>query len=201
MQLPKPLKQLIESFEKLPGIGPKSAARLAFYMLHVPQTQLDEMSEAVANLKKNTVTCSVCLNVSDAEPCLICRENTRDHALICVVEQPLDIIALERNGRYRGVYHVLHGAISPLNNIGPDEIHIDELINRVKNSKIDEVILATSLTMEGEATAMYLSQSIRQAVGASVKISRIAHGLPVGSDLEYADELTLQKAMEGRREY
>lgn len=201
MQLPKPVRNLIEALEKLPGIGPKSAARLTFYMLHVPQDQLNELATSVSELKSKTVTCSICLNVSDTQPCVICGNNSRDKMTVCVVEQPLDIVALERSDKYKGIYHVLHGAISPLNNIGPDEIHINELIIRLKKGGISEVILATSLTMEGEATAMYLSRLIRQQTGVSVKITRIAHGLPIGADLEYADELTLQKAMEGRREF
>lgn len=201
MQLPPPIKNLIESFEKLPGIGPKSAARLAFYLLHVPQKELDDFSSAIKNLKLETVTCTTCLNVSQNDPCTVCQDSTRDQAMVCVVEQPLDILAVERTGKYKGVYHVLHGAISPLNNIGPDEIHIEELLSRIRKNTIKEVILATSLTMEGEATAMYLSKAIRQIDEAGVKISRIAHGLPVGADLEYADELTLEKAMMGRTLY
>lgn len=201
MLLPKAIKNLINSFEKLPGIGPKSAARLTYYLLHVPQSELDEFSEAVKNLKLNTVTCSICLNISESEPCSICNDSNRDKTIICVVEQPLDLLALERANKYNGRYHVLHGAISPLNNIGPDEIHISELITRAKNGDISEIILATSLTMEGEATSMYIAKMLRQYDSHSVKISRIAHGLPVGADLEYADELTLGKAMEGRREY
>ncbi|MBI3385097.1 recombination protein RecR [Candidatus Gottesmanbacteria bacterium] len=201
MVLPKAIRNLITSFEKLPGIGPKSAARLTYYLLHVPQSELDEFSEAVKNLKLKTVTCSICLNVSETEPCSICADGGRDKETICVVEQPLDIVALEKANKYKGRYHVLHGAISPLNNIGPDEIHIEELLNRAKNDDINEIILATSLTMEGEATAMYLAKAIRQQDSHHVKITRIAHGLPVGADLEYADELTLGKALEGRREY
>jgi recombination protein RecR len=201
MQLPLPIKRLIEAFERLPGIGPKSAARLTFYLLHVPQSELEELSESVKNLKLKTVTCTTCLNISEADPCSICGSSERNKSMVCVVEQPLDILAIERSGKYKGVFHVLHGAISPLNNIGPDEIHIEELLNRIKTTEIGEVILATSLTMEGEATSMYIARSIRQLGMGSVKISRIAHGLPIGSDLEYADELTLEKAIEGRREY
>lgn len=201
MLLPRAIRNLITSLEKLPSIGPKSAARLTYYLLHVPQSELDEFSEAVKNLKLKTVTCSICLNVSETEPCAICVDRSRDSATICVVEQPLDLLALERANKYKGRYHVLHGAISPLNNIGPDEIHISELLSRAKDSGINEIILATSLTMEGEATAMYIAKAIRQQDSHHVKISRIAHGLPVGADLEYADELTLGKAMEGRREY
>lgn len=201
MLLPRAVQKLIERLERLPGIGPKSAARLVFYLLHVPQTELEELADAVLNLKLKTITCTICLNVSEQNPCSICGDVARDQRVVCVVEQPLDIVALERAGRYKGVYHVLHGAISPLNSIGPDEIHIAELLSRLKQDQINEVIISTSFTMEGEATAMYLAKAIRQLASNSVRISRIAHGLPVGADLEYADELTLSKALEGRREY
>lgn len=201
MRVPKPIQNLTEALEKLPGIGPKTAQRLTYYLLHVPQSQLDELALAAGNLKKETVFCSICLNIGEHNPCDICSDQTRDKSLVCVVEQPLDILALEKGGKYKGVYHVLHGAISPLNNIGPDELHIEELLDRIKNTTITEVILATNPTMEGEATAMYLAKAIRQWGKNSVKISRIAHGLPVGADLEYADEVTLEKALEGRREY
>lgn len=201
MVLPRAVQKLIEKLERLPGIGPKSAARLVFYLLHVPQNELEELAESVLNLKLKTVTCSICLNISEQDPCSICGDAFRDKGMICVVEQPLDIIALERSGNFKGVYHVLHGAISPLNSIGPDEIHIAELLERIKRSETTEVIISTSFTMEGEATAMYLAKAIRQKGLDFVKISRIAHGLPVGADLEYADEVTLSKALEGRREY
>ncbi|MBI3980430.1 recombination protein RecR [Candidatus Microgenomates bacterium] len=201
MVLPRAVQKLIEKLERLPGIGPKSAARLVFYLLHVPQNELEELAESVLNLKLKTVTCSICLNISEQNPCSICGDAFRDKGTICVVEQPLDIIALERSGNFKGVYHVLHGAISPLNSIGPDEIHIAELLERIKRSETSEVIISTSFTMEGEATAMYLAKAIRQKGLDFVKISRIAHGLPVGADLEYADEVTLSKALEGRREY
>lgn len=201
MQLPLPVKKLIEALERLPGVGPKSAARLTFYLLHVPQSELEAFSDAVRNLKLKTVTCTTCLNVSESDPCTICGSTDRLKSIVCVVEQPLDVVAIERSGKYKGVFHVLHGAISPLNNIGPDEIHIEELMSRIKKGGIEEVIIATSLTLEGEATAMYLAQSIRQLDVQSVRISRIAHGLPIGADLEYADELTLEKALEGRREF
>jgi len=201
MQIPKPVKDLIESFEKLPGIGPKTAQRLTFYLLHVPQGMLEEFASALVNLKKNTVLCSLCHNVAETDPCHICASQTRDHSVICVVEQPLDVLAFERGGKYNGVYHVLHGAISPLNNIGPDEIKIKELIKRIQeNAKISEVILATNSNMEGEATAMYIARELK-AQSAKLKITRLAHGLPIGGDVEYADEVTLQRAMEGRREY
>jgi len=198
MNLAKPVRKLIEAFERLPGIGPKTAARLTFYLLHVPQSELEEFAKALEKLKKDTVLCSVCFNVSETDPCPICSDRLRNQSIICVVEQPLDLLALEKTRDYKGAYHVLHGAISPLNNIGPDELHIRELLPRLKNSKIKEVILATNPNMEGEATAMYIAKLIKPL---GVKITRLAHGLPVGADLEYADEVTLSRAIEGRREY
>src|SRR3989344_2559450 len=199
--LARPLVRLIEAFEKLPGIGPKSAQRLTFYLLHVPQVEIEKFAEALTNLKKNTVECSTCFNVSETNPCSICEDQTRDAGIICVVEQPIDILSLERTGKYRGVYHVLHGALNPLANIGPDEIRLAQLLLRLKNqeSGIKEIILATNLSMEGESTAMYIQKQISNRN--TVKISRIAHGLPMGADLEYADEMTLSQALEGRREY
>jgi len=198
MNLPRPVRKLIESFEKLPGIGPKTAQRLTFYLLHVPQSQLETFAEALATLKKNTVLCSICHNVTDKDPCSVCSNQNRDKSIICVVEQPLDVLALEKTGEYQGVYHVLHGAISPLNNIGPDELHIRELLPRLKNREVKEVILATNPNMEGEATAMYLAKLIKPL---EIKVTRLAHGLPVGADIEYADEVTLSRAIEGRRKY
>lgn len=201
MNLPRSIRQLIESFEKLPGIGPKTAQRLVFYLLHVPQTQLDEFAQAVADLKKKTVLCSLCFNVAEQDPCLICTNQNRDKSTICVVEQPIDILVLEKAGSFKGVYHVLHGAISPLNNIGPDELYISQLIQRIKNSvePIKEIILAVNPNMEGEATAMYLSKEIKKL--GDFKITRLGQGLPTGADLEYADETTLAKALEGRKEF
>lgn len=204
MQLPRPIQKLIESFEKLPGIGPKSAQRLTFYLLHVPQPQLDEFGNALMSLKKNTVLCSLCFNVSETDPCLVCTDATRDKSVICVVEQPLDVLALEKTGKYKGLYHVLHGAISPLNNIGPDELYIRQLLDRISGNQqlISEIILATNPTMEGEATAMYIAKEIRLIThNSQLKISRLGQGLPTGGDLEYADEITLSQALEGRREY
>lgn len=203
--LPKSVEKLIENFEKLPGIGPKTASRLTFYLLHVPQTQLDQFGDAVESLKKNTVFCSVCLNIGESDPCVICEDTQRDGSIVCVVEQPIDILSIEKTGKFEGVYHVLHGAINPLNNIGPDEIRIAELITRVKSGTIKEVILATNPNMEGEATAMYIKREISnlksQISNLEIKITRLAHGLPVGGDIEYADEVTLSNAVEGRREY
>lgn len=204
--LARPLQKLIEAFERLPGIGPKTAQRLAFYLLHVPQGEMEKFAEALVNLKKNTVLCSVCFNVSEADPCEICSSPSRDKSIICVVEQPIDILSLERTGKFNGVYHVLYGAINPLQNIGPDEIKIVELMRRVKNTTqpVKEIILATNPNMEGEATAMYIQKQLSVVSPQSsdrIKVTRLAHGLPVGADLEYADEVTLSRALEGRREY
>lgn len=204
--LPKTLARLIESFEKLPGIGPKTAQRLAFYLLHVPQEELEALAETLTNLKKHTVLCSICKNVSENDPCTICSNPSRDQGIICVVEQPTDLLSIEKTGKYKGLYHVLHGAIDPLNNIGPDEIYIQDLVRRTKNQepKIKEVILATNPNMEGEATAMYIAKQLREQSTINkqqLTISRIAHGLPIGADIEYADEVTLTRALEGRREY
>jgi len=203
MTLAKPIRRLIEAFERLPGVGPKTAARLTFYLLHVPQSELDEFAGALSSLKKETVLCSICQDVAESDPCQICSDPARDKSMICVVEQPLDVLALERAGNYNGVYHVLHGVISPLNNIGPEEIYIRQLLERITNhqSLITEVILATNPNMEGEATAMYIKKEIEQLSNSAIKITRLAHGLPVGGDLEYADEVTLSRAIEGRREY
>lgn len=199
--LPRSVEKLIESFEKLPGIGPKSASRLTFYLLHVPQRDLDQFGEAIQKLKSTTVFCSKCFNIGESDPCVICSSPQRDESTVCVVEQPIDILSIEKTGKYKGVYHVLHGSINPLNNIGPDEIRIAELLKRLDSDTIKEVILATNLSLEGEATAMYIRGEIRKTVRYNVRLSRLAHGLPVGADLEYADELTLTRAIEGRDEY
>lgn len=198
--LPKAISRLIESFEKLPGIGPKTAQRLAFYLLHVPEDELNQFANNLSSLKSNTVLCSVCKNVAENDPCSICSDPRRDQDLICVVEQPTDVLALERTGKYRGLYHVLHGAIDPLNNIGPDELYINDLLKRLKNQKVDEIILATNPNMEGEATAMYIHKQLT-INNLQLAITRLAHGLPVGADIEYADDVTLSRALEGRREY
>jgi len=202
MKTPKAIQNLIESFEKLPGVGPKSAQRLTFYLLHVPQHELDKFSQAVAELKNQTILCTVCYTVDETDPCSICSDPKRDQRLVCVVEQPLDVLALEKSGKYQGVYHVLHGKIDPLNNIGPDEIFIRQLLSRIKHeeSVINEIILATNPTMEGEATAMYLAKQLK-AISEELKITRIGRGLPIGADLKYADSTTLDRAMEGRSEY
>lgn len=200
MQIPKTIQKLIESFERLPGVGPKTAQRLTFYLLHVPQSELDNFSSSLSNLKKDTIICSTCNMIDEVNPCSICSSKTRDKTTICVVEQPLDVLALEKNGNFKGIYHVLHGKIDPLNNIGPDEIFISSLLQRLKREDIKEVILATNPTMEGEATAMYIAKQVK-AQKQDIKITRIGRGLPVGADLEYADDITLQRAMEGRSEY
>ncbi len=201
MRIPKPIQNLIESFEKLPGIGPKTAQRLTFYLLHVPQGELDKFANALQNLKKETILCSNCFMIDEINPCSICDNKARNHSLLCVVEQPLDVLALEKGRSYKGVYHVLHGKIDPLNNIGPDEIYIPQLIKRIKDTdEISEVILATNPTMEGEATAMYIAKQLK-IINLKVKVTRIGRGLPVGADLEYADDVTLQRAMEGRSQY
>ena len=202
MRIPKAIQNLIESFERLPGIGPKTAQRLTFYLLHVPQIELDKFSAAVQNLKKQTILCSVCFTIAESDPCDICQDERRDKSTVCVVEEPLDVLALERSGKYNGMYHVLHGKIDPLNNIGPDEIYIKQLMDRIMNheSRIMEVILATNPTMEGESTAMYIAKELRTK-NSELRITRIGRGLPTGADLEYADELTLERAMEGRSEY
>jgi len=205
MTLARPLQNLIDAFERLPGIGPKTAQRLAFYMLHVPQEQLDLFADALSNLKKNTKECSRCFNVSETDPCPICSSNNRDQSLIAVVEQPIDILAVERSGKFHGLYHVLHGRIDPLNNIRPEDIRITQLTQRVLNGiqgnlKVTEVILALNPDMEGEATCMYLFKKLRMA-NETIQITRLAHGLPTGASIEYADETTLGRAFEGRREY
>ena len=208
MRIPKAISSLIESFEKLPGIGPKSAQRLTYYLLRVPQSELNDFSNNLINLKKNTVLCSVCKNVGETDPCNICSDNLRDKETVLVVENPLDLMAFERSGKYRGLYHVLHCAINPLDNIGPDEIYISDLITRLTNKKssIDEIIIATNPTMEGEATAMYLTREIKKiqekdtVAGVTIKITRLGMGIPTGADLEYADDVTLTQALEGRRE-
>lgn len=204
--IPRPIKKLIESFEKLPGVGPKTAQRLTFYLLHVPQEQLDIFAESLKTLKRSTVLCSKCFNISETDPCGICRSPERDEGIICVVEQPLDLLALEKTGKYKGLYHVLHGAISPINNIGPEELYLAQLMPRLEDGRVREVIIATNPTMEGEATGMYIANEISKLKAQNsklqgLKVTRIARGLPTGGDLEYADDMTLMRAMEGRREY
>lgn len=205
MRLPKAVRDLTESFEKLPGIGPKTAQRLTFYLLHVPQDQLDSFAASLTGLKQNTLLCSICKNVDETDPCSVCSDRSRDQSLVMVVEQPLDLLAMERTGKYKGMYHVLHGAINPLENIGPDEIFIGELVKRVKeyDLEIKEIILATNPTMEGEATAMYIKRALGELGNGTgnIKITRLGVGIPTGADVEYADDVTLKYAIEGRREF
>ncbi|MHB1293354.1 MAG: recombination mediator RecR [Anaerolineae bacterium] len=193
---PKAVTRLIESFSRLPGIGPKTASRLAYYLLRAGQEEALVLSEALADLHARTVFCSVCYNISESNPCEICSDEARERDVICVVEEPLDVLAIENTGRYRGLYHVLHGHISPMERIGPDELRVRELLNRLQNDGVREVIVATNPTLEGDATAMYLSQAIAPL---RVKVTRIALGLPRGGDLEYADRVTLAEALAGRR--
>ena len=201
MKVPRPLLDLIESFQKLPGIGPKTAQRLTYYLLHVPQGELNSFSEALSLLKKNTVLCTECRNVAEADPCPICDDSGRDKESILVVEQPLDILAFEKTGRYKGVYHVLHGKISPLENIGPDEIYLSDLLKRAGNGKVKEIIVATNPTMEGDATALYIVKKVQEMGKKKRKliVTRLGMGVPTGADLEYADEITLTQALEGRK--
>ncbi|MDO5441519.1 MAG: recombination mediator RecR [Bacillota bacterium] len=193
----KPLTKLIAQLSKLPGIGGKTAQRLAFYILSLSEEEAFEIADAIKEAKTTMKYCSVCGNLTDVDPCPICNDNNRDHGVICVVESPKDVHAMERIKEYNGLYHVLNGAISPIDGIGPDDINLRSLIVRLQSEDVKEVILATNPTIEGEATAMYIAKLIKPA---GIKVSRIAHGIPVGGDLEYADEVTLSKAMEGRRE-
>lgn len=204
MKVPAPLSRLIENFEKLPGVGPKSAQRLSYYLLHVPQSYLDEFSESLARLKKDTVLCSICKNISESDPCGVCQDESRDKGVIMVVEQPLDILAFEKTRKFNGLYHVLHGSINPLENIGPEELFIESLISRIERNQglISEIIVATNPTMEGEATSMYITRKIKEKFppnGHTISVTRLGVGVPIGSALEFADETTLTQAMEGRR--
>lgn len=200
-KLPKAVTRLIEKFERLPGIGPKSAQRLVFYLLHNPDHELEDFAEKLTALKKETVMCEICHNVAERNPCDVCSDNSRDRTLLCVVEQPLDVLAIERSDTYQGLYHVLHGSISPLNNIGPDQLFLRDISKRLDG--VEELILATNPTMEGEATALYVTEMLKNnsdGIIQKVKITRIGHGLPIGADIEYADGVTLARALEGRRE-
>lgn len=197
MYYPEPISKLIDGFAKLPGIGPKTAARLAFFVLKMKEDDVLELAKALVNAKRNLHYCSNCYNITDVDPCHICRDTRRDQTVICIVQEPKDVIAMEKTKEFDGTYHVLHGAISPIEGIGPDELRITELIRRLQDETIQEIILATNPTIEGEATAMYISRLIKPS---GIRVTRIAHGLPVGGDLEYADEVTLAKALEGRRD-
>ena len=191
------IEKLIEAFEKLPSIGSKTAARLAFYILNASEGETAEFINAIENAKKNLKYCSKCYNISDTDPCTICGNPARDASTICVVEDVRDVVAMERTHEFKGVYHVLHGSISPMNGVGPDDIKIKELLSRLMDGQVKELILATNPRVEGEATAMYISKLVKPL---GIKVTRIAHGIPVGGDLEYTDEVTLSRALEGRRE-
>lgn len=193
--LPQPIAQLIEELSKLPGIGPKTASRLTFYLLRVSDEQVVALSEAVGQLKQNLVTCEQCYNIAESNPCSICADETRERSIVCVVEDPLDVVAIERTGAYKGLYHVLHGAISPVDGILPQDLRIGELLARLDKEPVEEIILATNPNSEGEVTAEYI---LRQVRGRPFRVTRLAQGLPMGGDLEYADEITLSRALEGR---
>jgi recombination protein RecR len=192
-----PVARLIEAFHKLPGIGPKTAQRLTYYLLRVPEQEARALAQAVVELKEKIVLCSVCQNVTEVDPCGICSDSQRDQATICVVEEPLDILAVERTRGYRGLYHVLHGVISPMDGVGPDDLKISQLVARLRNGDVREVIMATNPNLEGEATAMYIG---RLLAATGVRVTRLARGLPTGADLEYADDVTLTRAIENRQE-
>jgi len=197
MFYPEPISKLIEGFMKLPGIGPKTAGRLAFFVLSMKEDDVLDLAKALVNAKRQLHYCSVCNNITDIDPCHICRDKRRDGSIICVVQEPKDVVAMEKTREFEGYYHVLHGAISPMDGIGPEDIRIPDLLKRLGDEQVKEVILATNPNIEGEATAMYISRLIKPF---GIRVTRIAHGLPVGGDLEYADEVTLTKALEGRRE-
>lgn len=192
-----PIANLIEQLSHLPGIGRKTAQRLAFYILEMEDIDAEKLSKSIIDAKEKIRLCSICCNLTDEDPCNICRDSMRDKSIICVVEGAKDIIAMEKSREYKGQYHVLHGVISPMDNVGPDDIRVKELLNRLSKDEIKEIILATNPTVEGEATALYISRLIKPL---GIKVTRIAHGIPVGGDLEYFDEVTLAKAMDNRRE-
>ncbi|MDQ3008081.1 MAG: recombination mediator RecR [bacterium] len=199
-KLPRAVRRLIEKFERLPGVGPKSAQRLVFYLLHNPDAELEDFADRLLDLKRSTVLCSFCHNISETDPCEICEDQNRDETTLCVVEQPLDLLAIERSERFQGKYHVLHGSISPLNRVGPDQLYLRDISRRLEPVK--ELIFATNATMEGEATALYIIELLRQQYAGGelpFKVTRIGHGLPIGADIEYADGVTLARALEGRR--
>jgi recombination protein RecR len=212
MKVPKSVANLIEAFEALPGIGPKTAARLTYYLLHAPDSLSVKLADAARDLRTKTKICSICQNITETDPCEICEDPNRDRSIICVVEDPLDVWAIEKSGAFGGLYHVLHGVIAPLENIGPEDLRINELLRRLKSdntpgvgsdslgvSKVEvrELILATNPSMEGEATAMYIQRLVKPL---GIKITRIARGIPIGAELEYADEVTIRRALEGRKD-
>ena len=192
------INKLIQEFNKLPGIGPKSARRITYYLLRSSNEQIKPLAEAILSLKQKVTFCSVCFNLTESDPCTICRNSERDNNKICIVEQPQDILALEHTGIYKGLYHVLHGAISPTEGVGTEDIRINELLDRLRNNSVEEIILATNTNLEGEQTAMYLSQVLSPL---GIRVTRLARGLPFGTELEYADDVTLTRAIEGRQEF
>ncbi len=194
---PEPIQRLIEAFHRLPGIGPKSAQRLAYHILRASEQEASALAQAVLDVKQRIRLCSQCLNITEADPCSFCQDSRRDRTIVCVVEQPLDVLAIERSGGYRGLYHVLHGVLNPMDGVGPEHIHVRELVVRLQAGEIQEVIMATNPSLEGEATAMYIQRLVGPA---GVKVTRLARGLPSGADLEYTDDVTLARALEGRQE-
>ena len=195
--LPQPVQRLINELSRLPGIGPKSAARLTFYLLRASDDQALDLAQALQDLKERTQFCSVCFNITEENPCLICADDSRDQTVLCVVEEPLDVLAIERSRAYNGRYHVLHGAISPVEGVGPEDLRVAELVERVEQGNFRELILATNPTLEGESTALYIQRRLARE---ELRLTRLARGLPVGGDLEYTDEITLGRALEGRQE-
>jgi recombination protein RecR len=193
-----PVARLVDEFHRLPGIGPKTAQRLAYYLIRMPEEQARSLAEAVLAVKERIILCTRCFNLTEEDPCSICSDASRDQSAICIVEEPLDVLALERTHAYKGLYHVLHGVISPMNGIGPDDLKIQPLLGRLRAGQVEEIILATNPNLEGEATAMYVHRLISPL---GVKVTRPARGLPVGGDLEYADEVTLGRAIEGRQAF
>lgn len=202
MRLPKAIENLIEALERLPGIGPKTAARLGFYLLRVPEEERQALGQSVLAVGYETQLCDRCFNIGESNLCAVCADESRDYSVICVVEDPLDLISFEKTGKYHGIYHVLHGVISPLEHVGPENLKIAELLPRL-GQQVREVILALNPSLEGEATAMYIRKEIRRqaAIDKEIRITRLASGIPTGGDLEYADALTLTKALEGRQDY
>ncbi len=194
---PEPIQRLIEAFHRLPGIGPKSAQRLAYHVLRAPEQEAAALAEALLDVKHRIRLCSTCMNITESDPCGLCTDDRRDRTTICVVEQALDVLAIERSGGYKGLYHVLHGVLNPMDGVGPEDIHVRELVVRLQSGEAHEVIMATNPSLEGEATAMYIQRLIGPA---GVKVTRLARGLPSGADLEYTDDITLARALEGRQE-
>ena len=194
----RPITRVVDELARLPGVGPKTAQRLAYFLLRAPAEQAEALAEAITELKQRVVLCSVCFNITEKSPCEICSDPQRDRTRLCVTEEPLDVVAIDRTGQYKGLYHVLHGALSPMEGIGPEDLKVRELLLRLGDGKVEEVILATNPNLQGDATAMYLTRLI-QPVG--VTVTRLARGLPVGGDLEYADEITLSNALAGRSQF